>query len=250
MFSLKLIIRALTACLILGGILIVLRPDVLDPLRATVHERLAPGPGAEVPKGSVPVKRQDQIAAQGGPASSGEAGRNDTADADPADAGARTDAVVQVTTSDADTKTDAGEDAKPGEEKTAPAAPDKITLSRPLVVSAVQLKGRKWTVSLADLSAPNAKEICKTPSGARWHCGAQARAALARLILRRRVECDVVARVSDDEVSGRCKIGPTDINGWVVRQGWAKLSAGSEYDGPYRKARDAARGARLGLWRQ
>lgn len=248
MFSLTIIIRALTACLVLGGILIVLRPDVLDPLRATVHERLAPGPGAEVPKGSVPVKRQDQIAAQGGPASPGAADRGDTADTGPADTRTRTDAVVQVTTSDA--KTDAGEDAKPVEETTAPAAPDKITLSRPLVVSSVRLKGRKWTVSLADLSAPNAKEICKTPSGTRWHCGAQARAALARLILRRRVECDVVARVSDDEVSGRCKIGPTDINGWVVRQGWAKLSAGSEYDGPYRKARDAARGARLGLWRQ
>ena len=248
--SLKLIIRALTACLVLGGIFIVLRPDVLDPMRATVHERLAPGPGAEVPKGSVPVKRQDQIVARRASESSGELDRAASADADAADSGATADAAAETKAPDSSTKTDADETVKPGQEKKAAAIPDKITLSRPVVLSSVRMKGRKWTVSLADLDAPDAKEICKTASGGRWHCGAQARTALARLILRRRVECDVVARVSDEELSGRCKIGTTDINSWVVRQGWAKPVTGAADDGPYRKARDAARDARLGLWRQ
>ena len=76
-------------------------------------------------------------------------------------------------------------------------------------------------IRLHGIDAPESRQVCATAEGQRWRCGQQAALSLADRIGRRQVSCTV----RDTDRYGRfiavCHQDGTDLNGWLVREGWA-----------------------------
>jgi endonuclease YncB( thermonuclease family) len=102
-------------------------------------------------------------------------------------------------------------------------------------------------IVLAGIAARKAEAKCKDKKGTTWACGAQARAALMRLIRARAVSCDVPASGAPKSLTARCTLSGTDLSDWMVRQGWAEPKAPPEP--ALAKAADAARKKKIGIWR-
>lgn len=85
-----------------------------------------------------------------------------------------------------------------------------------------------------------------TAEGQRWRCGQQAALSLADRIGRRQVSCTV----RDIDRYGRfiavCHQDGTDLNGWLVREGWAV--AYRQYSRDYIRDETEARSARRNIW--
>jgi endonuclease YncB( thermonuclease family) len=99
------------------------------------------------------------------------------------------------------------------------------------------------TVRLWGVDAPAAQQICQL-DGKPWACGDAARAALAGYVTNRRVRCDLV----DEGPSARCSVGHDELNGWVVREGWALEAPASDGPRRYVHLQNDAAFARRGLW--
>lgn len=100
-------------------------------------------------------------------------------------------------------------------------------------------------IRLHGIDAPEGKQRCRKGEE-EYRCGDVAAQALTRLVAGRLVAC--IPR--DQDQYGRtvavCRVGRTDINDWMVRQGNAV--AYRKYSTAYVAAEDAARRERLGLW--
>lgn len=119
---------------------------------------------------------------------------------------------------------------------------------RVVVADAGTLKAGKTTIRLAGLAAPAPDETCPDKAGKRWPCGRRGRAALARLIRAKAVDCAITAYQEGGVAVARCKVGRVDVNDWVVRHGWARPSqaAAKRYAGALDKAKKDGRG----IWRR
>jgi endonuclease YncB( thermonuclease family) len=102
---------------------------------------------------------------------------------------------------------------------------------------------------LDGIDAPESDQICLDEKGALYRCGEAAGAALAAFIAGRPVQCTDAGSGSKhtDRQVGQCFVDGTDLNHWLVENGWA---VGFE---PYAKGRfkadeDAARAARAAMW--
>ena len=76
-------------------------------------------------------------------------------------------------------------------------------------------------IRLQGIDAPETDQVCLNASGQQWTCGLEARDRLAAHIAGREIRC-----VSTDiDVYGRelalCSVAGEDLNGWMVREGWA-----------------------------
>ena len=96
---------------------------------------------------------------------------------------------------------------------------------------------------LSDIDAPEYRQIC-TIGGKAYPCGRQARAALAAMTAGKAVTCKGWERDKYDRLLAVCSVGSPalDINGAMVRQGWAVAYGG------YRGEEAQARKAKRGLW--
>jgi endonuclease YncB( thermonuclease family) len=83
--------------------------------------------------------------------------------------------------------------------------------------------------------------------GAEWPCGMVALTSLRRFLRGRAVECYYSGELAGKEIVAPCRVGPTDIGGWLVTQGWA--AAAELADISYQQSASDARCARRGLWR-
>jgi endonuclease YncB( thermonuclease family) len=96
------------------------------------------------------------------------------------------------------------------------------------------------------IDAPELHQDCRDAAGAAYPCGREAREALRALIANQPLAC----AVSDTDRYGRlvatCRAGGRDINGEMVRQGWA--IAYRRHGRTYVGAEDEARAARRGIW--
>ena len=108
----------------------------------------------------------------------------------------------------------------------------------------LEIHGRR--VRLLGVDAPESSQTCED-RGKPWRCGQQAALALDAEIGGRPVAC------SDDGVDrygrtlGTCTAGGENLNGWLVRQGWAL--AYRRYTETYVDDEQAAKAAHLGIWR-
>lgn len=120
---------------------------------------------------------------------------------------------------------------------------------RVVVADAGTLKSGETTIRIADLEALDEDARCDAADGKAWPCGRMGRAALARLIRARAVDCAVAREDDGDakEVSAQCTVGWIDIGEWLVRHGWAR--PGKAAAKRYAQELDAAQKARAGLWR-
>ncbi len=101
-------------------------------------------------------------------------------------------------------------------------------------------------IRLFGIDAPEHDQSCEA-GGTQYRCGQQAALALAGKIGGQTVEC---ARRDIDQygrVVAVCSAAGTDLNAWMVRQGWAL--AYRHYSSAYVADEDAAHVAGYGIWR-
>ena len=128
------------------------------------------------------------------------------------------------------------------------AEPERKRFFRVVVEDAGTLKSGKTTIRLAGLTAPAQDETCPDKAGGRWACGRRGRAALARLIRSKAVDCAIAERQDGGVAVARCTVGRVDINEWVVRRGWARLIETAPER--YAEALDKAKQDGRGIWRR
>ncbi len=101
------------------------------------------------------------------------------------------------------------------------------------------------TLRLARIDAPERGQGCTDAAGIAFDCGAAAAEALSRLINGRSVVCIVAGRDRFDHSLGTCRSGGMELNGALVRAGWALAHDDDPEMTPLEA--EARRGAR-GLW--
>ena len=102
-------------------------------------------------------------------------------------------------------------------------------------------------VRLAGIDAPEALQTCTDRSGADWPCGREATANLRRLTDHAQVTCKGGDRDKYGRLLARCVAGDLDLNGEMVRLGFAVSEANQGY--VYADLEAEARTARRGIWR-
>jgi endonuclease YncB( thermonuclease family) len=96
-------------------------------------------------------------------------------------------------------------------------------------------------IRLAGIDAPEGRQTC-TKDGRSWNCGEESRRRLLDLVGAREIACDVEDRDQHGRLLAICRVGATEINRWMVEQGWAVSY------GRYLDAERAAERARRGIW--
>ena len=101
-------------------------------------------------------------------------------------------------------------------------------------------------IRLHGIDAPESKQSCQA-GGKRWSCGREATRALRGRIGGRSVSCQERDRDRYGRVVAVCSASGTDLNAWMVAEGWA--FAYRRYSNAYVAQESGARTARRGLWR-
>jgi endonuclease YncB( thermonuclease family) len=91
----------------------------------------------------------------------------------------------------------------------------------PSVIDGDSLEIRGVKVRLYGIDAPEMGQTCTDARGLRYRCGARAANELAAFIARRTVTCTRRSTDRHGRMVAVCFLGRTNLNEWVVRQGWA-----------------------------
>jgi len=102
------------------------------------------------------------------------------------------------------------------------------------------------TVRLEGIDAPETDQICLTSSREPWHCGLQSRDKLKAKIGMATVTCAPKGHDRYRRTLAVCSAHGTDLNAWLVRQGWALSFV--RYGDRFRAEENDAREHRRGLW--
>ncbi len=108
------------------------------------------------------------------------------------------------------------------------------------------LRRDKTSVRLHGIDAPELAQHCRDGRGLDYPCGREAMKALAGLVRGRDIQCTML----DEDRYGRavavCRAGGTDLNGEMVRLGWA--TAYRRHSSAYVTSENEARKAKRGIW--
>jgi endonuclease YncB( thermonuclease family) len=110
------------------------------------------------------------------------------------------------------------------------------------------LDGRTYRLDRID--APEIDQTCIDGEGEAYPCGRAAAQAREEFIAGRAVHCaDLGPHPAYARWRiGRCSVGETDLNRWLVKEGWAiNLEPGAK--GRFKGEEDDARAGRLGMWK-
>lgn len=118
---------------------------------------------------------------------------------------------------------------------------------RPVATGPGVLVAGDTTIHLAGIDPLKGDASCDLASGKSWPCGRAATFSLRRLIRRRSVVCDILERLDDATVRGRCSVAKVNINAWLVRRGWARPAEGGASG--FAKEMAAAQDDKSGQWR-
>ena len=127
-----------------------------------------------------------------------------------------------------------------------PASPVKLHY-RVKVRDGGTLEDNGAVIRLANIEAREADGRCTDKNGKDWACGSAARVALTKFIRYRAVSCGSAEAGAKTDYVASCTVGGVDLSVWMVRQGWAKPKP--DADKVLADAADAAKVARLGIWR-
>lgn len=122
-----------------------------------------------------------------------------------------------------------------------PEAPDRLA-GRGSAIDGDSLRLSGHELRLRGIDAPEFRQDCDL-DGQVWACGKAARDALAGLLGRGDIECDGHGHDRFGRVLATCRAGATEINEWLVENGWAVDFGG------YAMAEARAHKARRGIWR-
>ena len=101
-------------------------------------------------------------------------------------------------------------------------------------------------IRLESIDAPESDQVCLEVKGKRWTCGIEARDRLAEHIGKRPIDCAPSGSDAYGRTLAICRVDGEDLNGWLVRQGWALAFV--RYSKAYVPDEDAARVAKRGIW--
>ena len=107
----------------------------------------------------------------------------------------------------------------------------------------IEIRGQR--IRLFGIDAPEGRQLCER-DGRPYRCGQEAALALADKIGRRTVQCEQKDVDRYGRIVAVCRLGGEDLNGWLVRNGYAV--AYRRYSLDYVAAEDKARSERRGLW--
>jgi len=99
----------------------------------------------------------------------------------------------------------------------------------------------KVHIRLLGIDAPEMEQTCRI-EGSDYACGRDARNALKNRIGKAAIRCEKEGFDKYGRDLGRCYLGDTDLNQWMVEQGWAVSY------GDYRSAEASARREKRGIW--
>lgn len=102
------------------------------------------------------------------------------------------------------------------------------------------------SVRLYGIDAPELAQLCRDGRGLDYPCGREAMKALAGLIRGRDIACTMLDQDRYGRAVALCKAGEIDINGEMVRLGWAL--AYRRHSSTYVNYENEARKARRGIW--
>jgi endonuclease YncB( thermonuclease family) len=103
-----------------------------------------------------------------------------------------------------------------------------------------------WRIRLQGIDAPEWEQTCTDASGAAWACGRSAARELGLLIKGASLTCEPSEFDRYDRVLAVCALPDgTDVNAWLVRQGWAVAFGRSRH---IASAEAEAKAAKRGLW--
>lgn len=108
----------------------------------------------------------------------------------------------------------------------------------------IELHGKR--IRLNGIDAPESQQLCTDVAGSTWRCGQQAALALSDRIGRQTVSCQQTDTDRYGRIVADCSTGAGNLNGWMVRQGWAV--AYRQYSTAYVADEHSARTARRGIW--
>ena len=124
-------------------------------------------------------------------------------------------------------------------------APARMTgAARVLDADTLALRGQR--VRLEGIDAPETHQACRR-NGRRYQCGVAATQALRRRIGGQAVDCAIGGQDRYGRLLAICQTADgTELNGWLVEQGWAL--AYRRFSGRYVPQEERAQAARVGLW--
>jgi len=108
----------------------------------------------------------------------------------------------------------------------------------------IQIAG--YRIRLEGIDAPEWDQSCLDGKGRAWSCGREATLELTGLLRGRELTCKPQGLDRYRRVLAVCSLSDgADINGWMVRQGWAVISG---YASSYRSEQDEAKAGKRGIW--
>jgi endonuclease YncB( thermonuclease family) len=108
----------------------------------------------------------------------------------------------------------------------------------------IEIRGER--IRLDAIDAPESSQLCLDAAAKRYRCGQKSAFALADMIARSVVWCEPKGRDRYKRIIAVCFKGETNLNSWMVAQGWAV--AFRKYGIDYIAQEDEARLARRGIW--
>ena len=117
-----------------------------------------------------------------------------------------------------------------------------VGLARVVDGDSIEIAGAR--VRLEGIDAPELNQSCTDSRGQPWSCGRTAAQELRSHIAGRELRCEPSGRDRYDRMLAICVLPDgSDVNAWLVRQGWA-LASGRATRLPIGAARGASRQAR------
>lgn len=125
-------------------------------------------------------------------------------------------------------------------------APDDPVSGNAFVADGDTLTIAGTRIRLIDIDAPELDQTCTDAQGRGWPCGRQSSAQLRSRIRGHNLTCQPKSIDKFGRTLATCALPDgTDINGWMVQQGWAVTSS---FANVYGAQQDDAKSAKRGLW--
>jgi endonuclease YncB( thermonuclease family) len=126
------------------------------------------------------------------------------------------------------------------------AEPETVITGKPWIIDGDTISIAGTHIRLEGIDAPESDQTCADSTGKTWDCGKAAGAELRARIAGRALTCQRRALDRYRRVLAVCTLPDgTDINAWMVRQGWA-LAYG--FAKTYALEEAEAQAARRGVW--
>lgn len=107
----------------------------------------------------------------------------------------------------------------------------------------LEIHGKR--IRLFGIDAPESRQLC-SQDGAKYKCGQKAALALDEFIDGRSLACEHKDTDRYGRIVAVCHVGETDLNGWLVENGWALAYV--QYSKNYVAQEQEAQAEKRGIW--